>query len=257
MLVHQKNYHQVQNHLKEVIPTWYEEYVKPEAKAHEGCYPGPPEVSPIEADGRSQSDHTYLTISINTAMSISSNISNDSPPTFIYRREQQSTTGESTLRGSQANSSNVGRSSWEDKVCGFYTSSSSEPPSTAESEQHQALQQELATSREEVAALKERLAKIEGTHAQDQAIIEAIVQHQVSHALQERFKAFTHNMIMFSQMMMAQQNPNKTKRRAAQLDDSEEEENTKKIGNLMDGAKRWDNKDSPWIKTGLRSEDDN
>lgn len=108
VLVHQKNYHEVREYLKKVIPEWYEEYVEPDAKAPEYRYPGPPEVSPIESDGISQGDQSYLSISINTAMSISSNISNDSPPSFVYPKDQQSTTDDSTLGGSQAKSSIIG-----------------------------------------------------------------------------------------------------------------------------------------------------
>lgn len=246
VLVHQKNYHQVREVLKEAIPKWYEEHVEPDAKVSADRYPGPPAVSPIESDGISQGDHSYLTISINTAMSIGSNISNESPPTFIYRKEQQSVTDESTLGGSQANSSYVGKASWADKVRGSQTYSSSEQPSTIESEQHKLLQQELAKSRDEVAALRERLAMIEGKQAQDQATIEEKVQSQVSQALQEQFRVFTHDMTtMFSQMMMAQMSSNTSKRRATQIDEPDDDDIKKVQSNHIEGAKRWDNKATP------------
>lgn len=232
VLVHQKNYHKVRDYLKQAIPEWYEEHVEPDAKAPEYRYPGPPEVSPIESDGISQGDQTYLSISINTAMSISSNISNDSPPSFIYPKDHQSATDDSTLGGSQANSSIIGKT-WADKVRGFRTYSSSEPPSTVESESQRALQQELATSREEVAALKARLATIENAQLQGQALainrgevaelkekvahmenerakerelIEEKVQQQVAQVLQTQFRSFAQEMtVMFSQMMTLQQ----------------------------------------------------
>ena len=248
VLVHQKNYHPVRNHLNETVPKWYEEFVEPDAKAPEGRYPGPPEVSPIDSDGNSQSDHLYMTISVNTAMSISSNLSNDSPPTVIYRREKQPPTDESTLGGSQATSSNIGKSaSWADKVRGSRTYSSSEPTTTADSERHKALQQELAKGREEVAALKERLKKIEGAHAKEQATIEEKVQQQVLQVLQEQFRLFTQDMTtMFSQMMMSQQQSNATKRRAEHLDDrSEADKSSHTKGNSIDGVKRWDNRRTP------------
>jgi hypothetical protein len=168
VLVHQKNYHQVRQYLKEAIPKWYDNYVEPDAKAPEYRYAGPPEVSPIESDGISQGENTYMSISINTAMSINSNISTDSPPTLIYPKHPQTSTDESSLGGSQANSSNIGRS-WAEKIRGPCTYSSSNPTSSDESERQKALEQELATSREEVAALKERLAKIEGAHYHDHA----------------------------------------------------------------------------------------
>jgi hypothetical protein len=120
-----------------------------------------------------------------------------------------------------------------DKVRGLRISSSSEPTSTVESERQRALEKELATSREEVAALKERLAKIEGAQVRDQELgtgraaaaelkatiarlekeriaeqeaINEKVRHQVNEALQAQFKSFAHEKpTMFSQMMMIQQ----------------------------------------------------
>ncbi len=78
ILVHQKDYHRVREHLKEVLTHWYDTYVEPDAKVPDTRYPGKPEVSPIESDGFSQGNNTYMTVSINTAMSISSAVSNDS-----------------------------------------------------------------------------------------------------------------------------------------------------------------------------------
>jgi hypothetical protein len=278
VLVHQKNYHRVRNHLKEVIPKWYEEYVEPDAKAPEYRYPGPPEVSPIESDGISQGVHTYLSISINTAMSINSNISNDSPPSFVFSKDQQSTTDESTLGGSQANSSNIGRT-WVDKVRGSRTYSSSEPTLTAESKRHRALQQELAISREEVAALTDRLAKIVGARIQDQDMetsqvavaelketighmeqernaeresIDDKVKQQVAQALQTQFQSFAQEMItMFAQMLRSQQQHSPqypTKRLASDInEESKEEDHIQPSGE--DSIKRRDNKKTPVKKT--------
>jgi hypothetical protein len=165
-------------------------------------------------------------------MSISSNISNDSPPSFIYPKDHQSTTDDSTLGGSQANSSIIGKT-WADKVQGFQTNSSSEPPSTVESESQRTLQQELATSWEEVAVLQARLATIESVHLQGQAsinrgqvaelkekvakmekerakereLIKEKVQQQVTQVLQTQFQSFAQEMtaMMFAQMMTLQQ----------------------------------------------------
>ncbi len=115
ILVHQKNYHRVREHLKEVLPHWYDTYVEPDAKVPDTRYPGKPKVSPIESDGFSQGDNTYMTVSINTAMSISSAISNDNPPSFVYPQERQFPADTSTLGGSRANSSSHGRS-WADTI---------------------------------------------------------------------------------------------------------------------------------------------
>ena len=126
VLVHQKNYHRVRDHLKDVIPKWYNDFVEPDAKAREFQYTGPPEVSPIKSDGDSKGDRTYMTISVKTAMSFGSNLSNESPPIYVlYPKEQQVSTDAATIGGSQATSSINGRS-WADTARGSQTISSLE-----------------------------------------------------------------------------------------------------------------------------------
>jgi hypothetical protein len=115
VLVHQKDYHRVRDYLKDVIPMWYNDFVEPDAKAPEHRYPGPPEVSPIDSDNSSQGDQTYMTISVNTAMSFGSNLSRDSPPNYVYHKDQLAPTDASSFGGSQATSSLNG-SSWADTV---------------------------------------------------------------------------------------------------------------------------------------------
>ena len=259
VLVHQKNYHKVRDHLKEVIPKWYDKFVEPDAKASEYRYPGPPEVSPIESDGDSQGDQSYLTISINTAMSIGSNLSNDSPPIFVYPKQQQSSTDNSTFGGSQAMSSLNGRS-WAETARGSRAHSSTAFKSSEDSDIQRMLQKDLETSREEVAQLKERLAKIEDIRAQEQASIEEKVKEQVERereaidekvkqqvalALQEQFSTFTQQMTtMFAQMMSTQQHDqNLGKRSATQIQDAaiEGEDAHERIRG-DDSIKRRDNK---------------
>ena len=90
--------------MKEVIPHWYKKYVAPDGKAAEGRYPGKPKVSKINSDEFSQGGQSYMTISINTAMSISSAISTDSTPSYVYQRKKPVATDTSTLGGSRTNS---------------------------------------------------------------------------------------------------------------------------------------------------------
>jgi hypothetical protein len=234
VLVHQKNYHRVRNHLKEVIPKWYNEFVEPDAKAAEGKYPGLPEVSPIMSDGDSQGDQTYMSISVNTAMSLGSNLSTDSPPNYVYPKEGNVPTDTSTIGGSQATSSINGRS-WADTVQGSRTHSSVYHKSSEESVSQIEMKKDLASSREEVAKLKDRLTIIEKTRAQEQKSIEEKVKQQVENerraleeqvkqqvaqVLQEQLSAFTQQMTeMFAQMVMLQQtnDNNSTKRSAVQM----------------------------------------
>ncbi len=108
-------------------------------------------------------------------MSLSSNNSQDSPPIFIYPSDQQSFTDASTLASSHATTSTHGKS-WADKVRGSSTFSS-QSKSSEDSYRQKTLQQALETSQEEVAVLRDRLAKIESMHADDLASIEVKVQH--------------------------------------------------------------------------------
>ncbi|KAI2491612.1 hypothetical protein MHU86_22956 [Fragilaria crotonensis] len=262
VLVHQKNYHKVRDHLKDVIPKWYDEFVEPDAKAPEYRYPGPPEVSPIESDGDSQGDQSYLTISINTAMSIGSNLSTDSPPIFVYPKQQQSSTDNSTFGGSQAMSSLNGRS-WAETARGSRAHSSTDFKSSEESDIQRTLKKDLEISREEVAQLKERLAKIEEIRTQEQARIEEKVKEQVERereaidekvkqqvalALQEQFSTFTQQMTtMFAQMMSTQHHDQSLgKRSATQIQDATTEgEDAHETFRGDDSIKRRDNKKTP------------
>ena len=260
VLVHQKSYHRVRNHLKEVIPKWYDEFVEPDAKAPESRYPGPPEVSPIESDGDSQGDQTYMTISVKTAMSFGSNLSNESPPIYVYPKEQHAFTDASTIGGSQATSSINGRS-WADTARGSRTMSSLEFKSSDESASQKAMKQDLAASREEVAQLKERLTKIESTRATEEQSIEdkvkqqvekerkameEQVKQQVAQVLQEQLSVFTHQMTtMFAQMMILQQNDyNRIKRSAIQMQEEQTDEMDERFLQ-EDATKRRDHKATP------------
>jgi hypothetical protein len=177
ILVHQKDYHRVREYLKEVLTHWYDTYVEPDAKVPDTRYPGKPEVSPIQSDGFSQGDNTYMTVSINTAMSISSAVSNDSPPSFAYPQERQLPADTSTLGGSRANSSSHGRS-WADTIRESNSSfSSPEPRKSSDHLGTKTLHQDLATSRAEVAQLKARIAHMEALKEQEQQDIEEKVRN--------------------------------------------------------------------------------
>lgn len=134
ILIHHKNYHQVRDYLEERIPKWFDEHIEPDAKALEHCYPSTPEVAPIKSVGGSQADHTNMSISMNTAMSISSNISHDSPPTFIYQKDQFSSSTDASTLGCSHTILSIHRSSWADRLRSSSTNSSYELKSSKDSE---------------------------------------------------------------------------------------------------------------------------
>ncbi len=153
--------------------------------------------------------------------------------------------------------------SWAETARGSQAHSSTALKSSEDSDIQRMLQKDLETSREEVAQLKERLAKIEDIRAQEQASIEEKVKEQVERereaidekvkqqvalALQEQFSTFTQQMTtMFAQMMSTQQyDQNLGKRSATQIQDAaiEGEDAHEKIRG-DDSIKRRDNKKTP------------
>ncbi len=223
-MVNQKNYHQARDCLKEVIPQWYDEYVEPDAKATENHYPGKPEVSLIASDGFSKGENTYMLVSINTAMSISSAMSNDSPPSYVYKQERQLPTDASTLDGSRAPSSVHGRC-WADTVRESSSSFSSHDQKNSKEllAIQNALKHDLDASKAEVADCKACLAQMEATgKAQEENEIDDGIQAQVNRVIQDQFTTFATEMTaMFAQMMLMhqQQTKNNTMKRHAEQND--------------------------------------
>jgi hypothetical protein len=109
------------------------------------------------------------------------------------------------------------------------------------------LTQELATSRAEVAELKEKLAQSESKSAKEQALMEEKVRQQVDQALQVQLAAFTNDMTAkFAQMMTMQypmSNNLARKRPAHQLQAGIDDKITH--GYLDGEAKRYNNNTTP------------
>ena len=102
---------------------------------------------------------SYMTISISTAMSISSAISTNSLPSYVYQRKKTITIDTSTLEGSRTISSEYPRS-WINAVRISNRDPLNDLKSAEDKEIHKTLTQELATSCAEVAALKENGLKL-------------------------------------------------------------------------------------------------
>jgi hypothetical protein len=77
VLVTEKDFQSVRNHMKKYLLPWYEQYVEPDALNPEFKYPGVPTVAQIDADDYSDDEDSYMTVSVNTAMSVASALSED------------------------------------------------------------------------------------------------------------------------------------------------------------------------------------
>jgi hypothetical protein len=72
-----KDFLQIRTHLQKYIQPWYDQFVEPDARNPESKFPGPPIVASIEADDYSEDEHSYMTVSVNTALSIVTVLSDD------------------------------------------------------------------------------------------------------------------------------------------------------------------------------------
>jgi hypothetical protein len=77
VLVVEKDFQSVRNHMKKYLLPWYEQYVEPDALNPEYKFSGPPTVAQIDADDYSDDEDSYMTVSVNTAMSMASVLSDD------------------------------------------------------------------------------------------------------------------------------------------------------------------------------------
>jgi hypothetical protein len=171
--VQQKDFNQVRQQLVKNLAEWYNNYVTADAKNGEGRFSGSPEVAAISADDYSDDEQSYMTVSINAAMSLVSILSDDDDQTGAPSGPiNDSTTAKpvpTSIRG------------WPTLSGG----SVADTPST--STQYTAIDQtilnDLASSRAEVEALKVQVSQlIAQRESQAQQIAEA-VHAQVAKAL--------------------------------------------------------------------------
>jgi hypothetical protein len=75
ILVHKDAFQKVRKTLLASLHSWFESHVPDDAKPSADTYPGPPEVAPLYSDENSSGEETYLSASVNTAMSYASVLS--------------------------------------------------------------------------------------------------------------------------------------------------------------------------------------
>jgi hypothetical protein len=75
ILVHKDKFQKFRKTLLASLHLWFESFVPDDAKQSADIYQGPPDVAPLYSDDNSGGEETYLSASVNTAMSYASVLS--------------------------------------------------------------------------------------------------------------------------------------------------------------------------------------
>ncbi len=254
ILVHKDHYHKTRDCIMEELQNWINDHAAPDAKATLNKYPCPPEVAPIHSDGFSHGDHSYMNISVNTAFSIGSKISDSSPPVFVFQ-DKKLVSDESTLGSSRTTSHDLTRT-WAERVSGRSTSASEILNGGQAGIDQSTIISDLESSRAEVETLRSKVAHLEAERIEQQKALADTVQEQVSKAVQDQMTLFTAQMTqMFANLVSTlHSTPGAIPKRSAQ--DMEEEDATDQFvgdSNCASMPKRWDNKMTPTKQIQQRS----
>ena len=172
--VQEKDFTRVRQYLNKHIAEWYVTYVTADAQNREGTFPNPPEVAAISFDEYSDGEQSYLTVSINAAMSLVSVLSDND--------DQTGTTRDMTTDSRTILPVPTSIQAWPTLPSG----NTAETPSTTTtySALDQTILNDLASSRAEVEALKIQVTHqlVAQRESQAQQIAEA-VHAQVTRAL--------------------------------------------------------------------------
>ncbi len=198
---------------------WIEEQAASDAITTLNKYPSPPpEVAPINSyDGLSNGESSYLTISVNTAFSIVSMISDSSPPAYLFQDVKEMLSDATALGGSRTTSSDRTRT-WADTVGGRRTSATELPNAEPAGIYQSTIISDLESSRAEVETLKSKVAQLEVERIEHQKTLASTVQEQVSKAVQDQMMQFTAQMTqMFANLVSSlHQVPRRISKRSAQ-----------------------------------------
>ena len=251
VLVEKDKYHKTRGLLMDELTNWITNDAAPDAKVTLLKYPSPPEIAPIGSDGFSRGDQSYMNISVNTALSVGSTLSDASPPSYVYNKSAINRTNsseDSTSGGSQAILPG-NKGTWADTVAGRSTSLSINSDIGSTGIDQTTIISDLESSRAEVETLKSKVAQMEAERAEQQRVLAETVQEHVSKALQDQMMIFTNQMTqMFANLASTlKQTPEGIPKRTAQDMESSEELNTENHEVTLTGtaSKRWDNKKSP------------
>jgi hypothetical protein len=246
ILVNKDHYHDTRAYLMEKLKNWINDQVAPDAKLTLTKYPCAPEVAPINSDGFSRGEHSYMNISVNTAFSIGSKLSDSSPPTYVFQ-DTRTLSDDSSLGRSRTTSLGHTRT-WADTVAGRRTlPKESSHVNSAGIDQSTTIS-DLESSRAEVETLKSKVAQLEAEKIEQQNALADTVQKQVSKAVQDQMALFTAQMTqMFANLVTTlHQAPGATIPKRSAQDMEADDDTDQSVGEYNSSiSKRRDNKKSP------------
>ena len=236
ILVEKDKYHGTRERFKNELNKWIKDNAAPDAMATLSKFPSPPEVAPVSSDGFSRGEHSYMNISINTALSVGAALSDTSPPSYIFQdTSKRNASNESTIGVSQTT-----RRTWADTVTGQNTPAPESLVTGQAGIDQSTIISDLESSRAEVETLKSKVAQLEAERAEQQKVLADTVQEQVTKAVQDQMSQ------MFAKLVTTlHQAPNTISKRSAQ--EMEEENIMEQPTEDPDNAthKRCDNKETP------------
>ena len=160
----EKDFTRVRQYLVRNIHDWYSTHVTQDGRNPEGKYSGEPVVAPIAADEYSDDENSYMTVSINTAMSMVSVLSDEEED-----KPKETTKVPSSISGWPTPSG--------------ATASSTTPSTSQISALDQSIINDLAFSRKEVEDLKNQVTQLVAQCESQAKEIATAVQQQVAAAL--------------------------------------------------------------------------
>ena len=159
----EKDFTRVRQYLARNLSEWYNTHVTQDGRNPEGHFAGEPSVAPIAADEYSDDEHSYMTVSINTAMSMVSVLSDEEEKPKDATQVLSSISGWPTPSG--------------------VTVASNTPSASQISTLDQSIINDLASSRKEVEALKNQVSQLVAQCELQAHQIAAAVHEQVAAAL--------------------------------------------------------------------------
>ena len=173
--VQEPDFNRVRQHLAQNLTEWYDTHVTVDAQNREGMFSGSPTVAPITSDEYSDDEQSYMTVSINAAMSLVSILSDDDDKT--------GTTNGTNTKSSTAQPIPSSISAWPTPSGTTMETPSSATPSSAVDKK---IINDLAASRAEVEALKQQVSQLVAQHESQANQIAEAVHKQVALALEKQ-----------------------------------------------------------------------
>ena len=205
LLVNSSEFANVRKYLLKYLMPLYEQYVEPDARPNPQRYAGPPQVSPLESDEYSQGEESYMTISVNTAMSYALALSDEE--NSLSDHVETPTSGQHPPIPK-----NVTKPSWAEAASrgtSEATSSGGGTQSQANCNNEDDLVSDLASSRAEVEDLRAQVVQLREDKQRTDALIAETVKEQVAQALQSHLSTIAEERISQNQFATFMESQNR------------------------------------------------